>query len=105
MHLHVLLDDVMHIIFASHMDRFKLMNIIHVHANTDADADTYECIHPCILAVTHMRCICTTDSVDQRHICMIAYDKDAVHMHIASICIYVEDVVHVVRSTNIGLDL
>ena len=103
MHLHVLLDDVMHKIFSSHMDRFTSMNILHVHA--DADADTYDCIHQCILEVTHIRCICTTDSVDQRHICIIAYDEDAVQIHIASICMYVEDAVHVVRSTNIGLDL
>jgi len=36
---------------------------------------------------------------------MIAYDEDAVQMHIASICMYVDDAVHVVRSTNIGLDI
>jgi len=70
------------------------MNILHVHVNTNADADTYECIHQCTLAVTRMRCICTTDSVDQRHICMIAYDEDAVQTHIASIFIDVEAAVH-----------
>jgi len=70
------------------------MHILHVHVNANADADTYECIHQRTLAVTHMRCICTTDSVDKRHICMIAYDKDAVQMHITSIGIYVEDAVH-----------
>ena len=45
MHLHVLLDDVMHEIFSSHMDRFMSMNILHVHADADADADTYDCIY------------------------------------------------------------
>ena len=54
-----------------------------------------------------LRCICTTDSVEARHICMIAHDEDAVQMHIASICIYVEDAVHMRLEAQIyiGLDL
>lgn len=38
---------------------------------------------------------------------MIAHDEDAVQMHIASICIYVEDAVHMRLEAQIyiGLDL